>query len=845
MKLPQGFQLETTSEPGIKLPPGFQIDTAELAPAKSATLAETAIDMAKQVPAGVNRGLHSILSLPHTASSFVARKVGADDLADRWAHGGSSSFDSLKIPGTDFSPGQWLKEHGQDAETLPGRIVGGAMEAVGGAALPTAGLMAAAPGIAARAVTAPARTAVGGVVQSAATNIAAAPGAALAMDAASAAAGGASGAAAKEGGLSPTMQAIAQLAGSFVPGIGMAYARPTTTGIGTPTGRNVAQQRADATVADAAAFEAQGVRPFGPAFNQGPVASVGKQLTETPFVGAPLKNALDETYHDMAAASQRLARNIAPAATNESAGAAVQGGLERFKTARLQDLEPGVVRNLQIEPVSPVPNQAARSQGAIRAAEDAQPIRQQIGADTAQTSRGVTVPSARPLNETMTARTGIDHLDDAALTRVIRAPADHTSFGTRQEALYERARRSLPEIMRTDGRTNPNLVNTANTRQVMAQIEGNITDQISGQSIIRGPLFERFRNAQSNFQINDLFRIRTEVGRALGKAPSETTLDKSQLKQIYAAVSRDIEVGIETLANRAAIVSQRPGAHPDAVQTAQQAAGALNSFRTADRYTRGSMERMDRFSTLMNAEKPEAVSRLLVNAATSGNNGNIRQFRAAMGVLRPEERSQFAALIVQDMGAPVASARGIVQEAGFSAQSFVTRYQKMTPEARGLLFTPEHRQSLDQLFAVANRIAGVEALANTSRSGTNAMNIGGLVSAGSSLARGDVVTPIMIGTGGLATSLLMASPSYVNWMTRYVQMRAAIRSGRDQAVAPMIKHVMQLDEMARANPTLAPAIEAVRAETEHLRQNPPKQLSQAESTMQAVKRLADERQGRN
>lgn len=600
-----------------------------------------------------------------------------------------------------------------------------------------------------------------------------------------------------------------------------AAVRSLSERIGTVTGEQIAARRAGEAARDVAAHEALDIRPFGPSFNQGPVASIGKQLTETYGIGSPLRNALDETYQGMGQAAQRIADDISPVATAETAGAAAQRGLDRFRYSRLAELDPPAVRAQGIDPQAPMSPLTVMSRGAAETAEEAARIWPQIGGRSATTSRGVEVPSARPLGETLTTRTTAEMLDDGQLARLVRAPATETSVATRAEALYERAWRAMPGMMRVNETANGNLLAAVNTRNALRELQGHIANDISGQRIINGDLAARLLNPRSNITFADMRAVRTEIGRALAnRNPLQQTLDQGQLKSLYAAISRDMEVGLETLANRAAIRTQAGGNRGDqvSVDVARQAAGALRAFRTADRYYRASMERMDRFSSVLQAQSPEQAANRLVQASMSGNRGDIRQFRAAMAGLRPEERAEFGAMVVRNLGTPNPSARGMVQEHGFSAQSFVTNYQRMSPEARSLAFTPQHQQALDRLFRVANRIANVEALANHSRTGTNMLNMSAIAGAGTTLAGGDILTPLAIGGAGLGTSVLMSRPAYVNWMSRYLQLVADVRSGASQTINPLLRHVAGLDRMAGHNPELKSVQAAILS---HLSPNDP------------------------
>lgn len=594
-------------------------------------------------------------------------------------------------------------------------------------------------------------------------------------------------------------------------------ARTAAGTVGTQTGSAIATQRAADIAADSQAFANLGVRPFGPAFSQGPVASVAKQLTETPVIGAPARNALEETLTNTRDAANQIAGRMSPVTAYDEAGVTLQRGLERFRGAQLADLEPGVVQGMGINPNSAVPRPQVMSGGAARAAEEAAPVRQQIGATTAQTTRGVDVPAARPLSQTLTARTTAEQLDDDALTRVIRAPAGETSFATRQEALYERAWRMVPELQRIDGTTNPNMIAAVNTRHALGQIDNAIASQIAGQGTITGELADRIRNARAaNFQLADLRAIRTEVGRALSNTnPLQQTLNRGQLMGLYGALSRDIETGLETLANRAAIATQRGGNRPDraTIDAARQASSALHAFRTADRYTRQGMGRIERFLKVVGADKPEAAAKRLVQAALSQGRGDIGMLRSAHAALRPEEWADFSSLVLRELGQPVGSARGMTSDLGFSVSSFMTRWNNMDPRARALIFgSREHSQAIDDLVRVANRMANVEATYNTSRSATNALNVGGVFATGGAIMSGADAGLTLLGSAGagLAASVLLSRPQYVRWATRYAQLRAAALRAPNRANPAMIAHVRRLEELARANPALISVVRAAR-----------------------------------
>jgi hypothetical protein len=754
------------------------------------------MDAVKAVATGVPSGLAQMVALPYRALDYAAEKITGT--------GGLPDIDQMSAWQPYLNPPK--------PETRLGDFAQAAGQAVGGSVLPMGVTMA----LAARPAAAPAATTLGqigqNIVQSARSN----PAGFVGMDVASAASGGIAQQAAADAGYGAGVQTLAGMVGGMAPGIGAAYRAPSGAPVGSPTAQGIARQRYNEAVTDAQAFDAQGVRPFGPAFNQGPVASIGKQLTETAYIGAPLRNNLDETMTDVGGAVRRLADNIAPNATPEQAGTMLQRGLDRYRVTGLNDLEPGVVQGMGIAPYTQnTPRAPTGGQNQTQRIQTAQPAIQQITGGTVNNSRGQPVPLPTTRAQRPTMRTTVDDLTEAELTTVIRAPSDSTSFGTRSEALYERAFRNIPDLRRTDGRRNANLLPTANAGNVVRGIIQNEarTGVRAGLQGRYGDMFQTLSDPSANVTLDTLRQMRTQIGRDLSNfGQYDATLDRTQLRQLYGGLSSDIEIGLQDLAARAA-QSARSGGNNGVTQAdARRAVQALRDFQVADRYFRQGIDRMDRFAQIVRAENPQQAAASMIRAATDGTRGNMRMFRAAMATLRPEERAQFGALIVRELGAPTAGARGMVQEAQFSPSRFATNYTALSPEARGMLLSPEHQRALDELFRISNRLANVEALANTSRSATNAINVSGGAAALGTWLSGDFTTPFVIGGSGYLTSIMMSLPQYTRWMTNYLRLRAAVSDGSSRSVAPLARHIMGLERNARYNPELWPVYMALSQE---------------------------------
>ena len=144
----------------------------------------------------------------------------------------------------------------------------------------------------------------------------------------------------------------------------------------------------------------------------------------------------------------------------------------------------------------------------------------------------------------------------------------------------------------------------------------------------------------------------------------------------------------------------------------------------------------------------------------------------------------------------------------------------MTPEAKEILFDGPHRKALDDLASVVGRLANVEALGNTSRSGTNTLNMTGAVGAVGAIASGQVGTALAIGAAGLGTSVLLSRPSYAKWATRYAMLKARATSGPKAVIQPLHAHIRVLADMAKTDPALIPIVSAVTQENGLSNQEP-------------------------
>lgn len=530
------------------------------------------------------------------------------------------------------------------------------------------------------------------------------------------------------------------------------------TGVGRGAGLTQAArsaQRANEVEQDAAAFERLNVRPFGPAFSSGPMAATAKQVTEVPILGAPTRNALEESLTGARDAARNVASRYGASSTAREAGDVAQQGIERFKDARPADVLEDATRNLS----------------------------------------------------------------DRDLSVAIAAPARATSLKAKQAALYERAWRLIPQAMQrgraVEGHTRV-MGNPQNTRAVIqdivqrnlrmtnqAQAARDGSDAVANpvRGGLLGSMIEAVRNPRWTANLQTLRDMRSEFRRlASGMSDTErNTLKLSDLSRIQSSITEDM---ISLL--------QRNAEAYRAAGDARTAAGferAIREFRRADQFTRLSMERLETIERLFRAESAEALARNITNAALAGGKGNEQLLATLRRTLRPEEMGEIAAAVISEMGRPVGSARGVTQEIGFSVSSFLTKWENMSPRARAILFDGEHRAALDDLVRVVSRLANVEALANTSRTTSNALGVGALAGGGGAYMAGGIETAIGSALAVAGASVLFSRPSYVRWVTRYLRAKEAAR--RPQSGGRLASAINELGRMAASDPDLVPVLQSL------------------------------------
>lgn len=245
---------------------------------------------------------------------------------------------------------------------------------------------------------------------------------------------------------------------------------------------------------------------------------------------------------------------------------------------------------------------------------------------------------------------------------------------------------------------------------------------------------------QGQLPYDSLKKLRTMIGEQLTSSELISDMPKTQLKQIYGAITRDMQTAAQT-------------AGPNAVK-------ALNR---ANSYWRAGMDRVDQLDRVVNKIDFESIYK----AATSGTREGATNLRAVMRSVPEEARDAVTATFIKKMGQSLPGKA--VDEGSFSTESFLTNWNKLSPEAKMQLFNKDDlRKGLDSIAKVAGNIrSGSKVFANPSGTGPAialSSGAGGAVLA-ALLGRPEVAGGIVAGMGvANASARLMSNPTFVKWL---------------------------------------------------------------------------------
>lgn len=392
----------------------------------------------------------------------------------------------------------------------------------------------------------------------------------------------------------------------------------------------------------------------------------------------------------------------------------------------------------------------------------------------------------------------------------VTTPTQQSSFSAKAGALYDRVFDGLDKAMA--GKTGPRQTVqvedptrwTTGVRDVQtpgSQIATPSTTAVlhdvlnPGQSadinaLIADPALKnvaaKVQAGQGDLSFQDLRNLRTWVRTQQGKPALTQTIDSASLGRLESALTSDIYSNASKLGS------------PD----------LLHQLRRADQFYAAGQQRISTaLSSAFKAGTPEAAYDGIVGSATDGGKADITRLLGVKRSLAPSEWGDVAATALQRMGKPTPGTGAVAEgDQAFSVSSFVTNYNKLSPQGRDVLFGSKGgggaqasslRAQLDNLAEVADRLKGVERAANSSKTaivGQAAATVGGL---SNHLTMGPTILALA-GEWGLGE--VMTNPMFVRWAVGTARAPTTALPGRLAA----------LEALAKSDPKIAAVAPALR-----------------------------------
>lgn len=272
--------------------------------------------------------------------------------------------------------------------------------------------------------------------------------------------------------------------------------------------------------------------------------------------------------------------------------------------------------------------------------------------------------------------------------------------------------------------------------------------------------------------------LRTRIGEKIADAGLTSDIGRTQLKQIYGALSEDMGAAARS-------------AGPEAER----------AFSRANTYTRAGHDRIETYlDRVAGKDTVEKVFQAAVNPSEIREGAST--VNAVIRSLDPDARNTVRAAFLKRLG----NATPGKQDAGgetFSTETYLTNWNKISPEAKMTLFADQSgtlRKDLDKIAQVAGNIReGSKVFANPS--GTQQAISSQVAGGGALVALITGNAPVAAGIAGAATianatSRLMTNPAFVKWLARNTDAPTSIIPAELNTLAGMAQKMSAEDRQA-------------------------------------------------
>lgn len=296
------------------------------------------------------------------------------------------------------------------------------------------------------------------------------------------------------------------------------------------------------------------------------------------------------------------------------------------------------------------------------------------------------------------------------------------------------------------------------TEKTLKQIVGERT--AAGQTKPKAGLEDIHNLVDQGATFDGLQRARSDIGNTLNFGAANPGFNGGDLKRVYAALSRDME-GV-------AGQSAKEGVAPQA---------AVQALKDANATSAPIIEFNKTLQKLSGIKSDESLVGSLTKAAQD-KTGNVKLLAQLRNTMPKEDFEQIGGVALSELGHSASTNR-------FSLNQFATKWNGMGDRAKSVLFSPEHKQVLDNIASMGVHLKDADKFANTSNTAGSAAwgkLIAGGAGAIAALTYGDPTKLIMglaAAGGGMFLARQLAKPATASSIAKWT--RAAVLAEHGQS----------------------------------------------------------------
>lgn len=288
---------------------------------------------------------------------------------------------------------------------------------------------------------------------------------------------------------------------------------------------------------------------------------------------------------------------------------------------------------------------------------------------------------------------------------------------------------------------------------------------------------QRFRtNVENGVNVAGLRDARSRLSQGVYNGQLRSGAEQAMWKDILSNLSTDIDAGLRAANNNR----------------------AANLFRQADEFWKARVEHIDQvLEPILGAGKSGEDIVSAVEAMTRGGRGGNARLSRLLSEMNPDEAMNVRATVIDRLGRANPGAQNAEGNA-YSSATFLTNWNKMTPQAKASLFPDSQlRRDLNDIATIADGVKQSQSMANFSNTG---VAIGANVGVGTGALLTNPVTTLL-GAGSIyLTGRLMASPRFA---------RILAKTARQSPRAAQRTFTEELATLATLEPQLSDDIEQV------------------------------------